>query len=338
MPFCGKKGKPEMAENTVRLALCDLAPDWDPRDNYLTRAIVHAGWTIEFCASPQDRPDFVLCGTFGHDFLRYDCCRIQFSGEDSWPDLNLYDYAMGFALLDYDGRYLRLPLYAMRDTWAPALAKHTLPDAEFLSRKKFCNFVVSNDFSTERNEFFEALNAHRPVDSGGGYKNNIGGPVADKLAFQKAYKFSIAYENSRGPGYCTEKIVDAFAAGTVPIYWGDPLVKQEFNPDAFLCADDYPDTDALIAAIDAVDRDRDAYLALCHAPILAPGGGSRAQRYVTDAPCGQFLCGIFAKGPHLRRNRSCWGTIYEGDWNYYLRLAGEAQKPKTLMQKLFGRS
>ena len=247
-----------MAENTVRLALCDLAPDWDPRDNYLTRAIAHAGWTIEFCASPQDRPDFVLCGTFGHDFLRYDCCRIQFSGEDSWPDLNLYDYAMGFALLDYDGRYLRLPLYAMRDTWAPALAKHTLPDAEFLSRKKFCNFVVSNDFSTERNEFFEALNAHRPVDSGGGYKNNIGGPVADKLAFQKAYKFSIAYENSRGPGYCTEKIVDAFAAGTVPIYWGDPLVKQEFNPDAFLCADDYPDTDALIAAIDAVDRDRDA--------------------------------------------------------------------------------
>ena len=50
MPFCGKKGKPEMAENTVRLALCDLAPDWDPRDNYLTRAIAHAGWTIEFCA------------------------------------------------------------------------------------------------------------------------------------------------------------------------------------------------------------------------------------------------------------------------------------------------
>ena len=76
-------------------------------------------------------------------------------------------------------------------------------------RKNFCNFVVSNDYSNERNEFFARLNAHRPVDSGGGYMNNIGGPVTDKLAFQRGYKFSIAYENSRGPGYCTEKIVDA---------------------------------------------------------------------------------------------------------------------------------
>lgn len=50
--------------------------------------------------------------------MKYDCCRIQFSGEDSWPDLNLYDYAMGFEVLDFDGRYLRLPLYAMRNSWA----------------------------------------------------------------------------------------------------------------------------------------------------------------------------------------------------------------------------
>ncbi|MFR3381809.1 MAG: hypothetical protein ACLTSY_11340 [Subdoligranulum sp.] len=87
-------------------------------------------------------------------FLKYDCCRIQFSGEDSWPDLNLYDYAMGFEVLDFDGRYLRLPLYAMRSSWAPALTKHTVPEEELLAKKKFCNFVVSNDYSNERNEFF----------------------------------------------------------------------------------------------------------------------------------------------------------------------------------------
>ena len=159
----------------VRLAFCDLAPDWDARDNYFTQALEHAGWEITFCNGPEEKPDFVLCGTFGFDFLKYDCCRIQFSGEDSWPDLNLYDYAMGFEVLDFDGRYLRLPLYAMRNSWAPALTKHTVPDEELLAKKKFCNFVVSNDYSNERNEFFAALNAYRPVDSGGGYMNNIGG-------------------------------------------------------------------------------------------------------------------------------------------------------------------
>ena len=72
----------------VRLAFCDLAPDWDARDNYFTQALEHAGWEITFCNGPEEKPDFVLCGTFGFDFLKYDCCRIQFSGEDSWPDLN----------------------------------------------------------------------------------------------------------------------------------------------------------------------------------------------------------------------------------------------------------
>lgn len=70
----------------VRLAFCDLAPDWDAHDNYFTQALEHAGWEITFCNGPEEKPDFVLCGTFGFDFLKYDCCRIQFSGEDSWPD------------------------------------------------------------------------------------------------------------------------------------------------------------------------------------------------------------------------------------------------------------
>lgn len=216
--------------NTIRLAFCDLAVDWNPADNYFTRALRGAGCDFTLCQGPESKPDFVICGTFGHEFLQYSCCRIHFSGEDSWPDLNLYDYAMGFPLLEYGDRYLRLPLYAMRDTWPAALQKHTLPERFYLQGRKFCNFVVSNDFSQVRNEFFAALAAHRRVDSGGAYANNIGGPVEDKLAFQKGYKFSIAYENSSTPGYCTEKIVDAFAAGTVPIYWGDPLVKEEFNP------------------------------------------------------------------------------------------------------------
>lgn len=61
----------------VRLAFCDLAPDWDARDNYFTQALEHAGWEITFCNGPEEKPDFVLCGTFGFDFLKYDCCRIQ---------------------------------------------------------------------------------------------------------------------------------------------------------------------------------------------------------------------------------------------------------------------
>ena len=33
----------------VRLAFCDLAPDWDARDNYFAQTLEHAGWEITFC-------------------------------------------------------------------------------------------------------------------------------------------------------------------------------------------------------------------------------------------------------------------------------------------------
>ena len=64
---------------------------------------------------------------------------------------------------------------------------------------------------------FEALSWYQQVSSGGRYKNNIGGPVDDKLKFQRKHKFVIAFENTATPGYTTEKIIGAFAAGAVPI-------------------------------------------------------------------------------------------------------------------------
>ena len=86
----------------------------------------------------------------------------------------------------------------------------------------------------------------------------------------------------------------------------------------------------------ALAADKEAYLKVCRAPILAPDGSSRAQKYRDDSLCGDFLDSIFRRGPHLRRNRSCWGGIYENDLKYHLRLAEEAACPKTLWQRLLG--
>lgn len=37
-------------------------------------------------------------------------------------------------------------------------------------------------------------------------------------------------ENSGGDGYVTEKIVDSFLAGNIPIYYGDFLIDEYINP------------------------------------------------------------------------------------------------------------
>ena len=56
---------------------------------------------------------------------------------------------------------------------------------------------------------------------GGYYKNNINKTISNKIKFLSQYKFSIAMENIKGDGYISEKIIDSFNAGTIPIYLGD---------------------------------------------------------------------------------------------------------------------
>ena len=59
------------------------------------------------------------------------------------------------------------------------------------------------------------------------------------------YMFSVAIENSIYSGYFTEKIMDCFATGTVPIYYGDPDIDKFFNPDGIISLKDSLDLSSL---------------------------------------------------------------------------------------------
>jgi cephalosporin hydroxylase len=49
------------------------------------------------------------------------------------------------------------------------------------------------------------------------------------------YKFALAYENlANTRGYVTEKIFDALAAQTVPIYWGASNIEEYVDTNAFV--------------------------------------------------------------------------------------------------------
>ncbi len=56
------------------------------------------------------------------------------------------------------------------------------------------------------------------------------GMTADKQQTLREYNFVIAFENCDHPGYVTEKIFDAFRAGTVPLYWGGGKFLRETVP------------------------------------------------------------------------------------------------------------
>ena len=48
------------------------------------------------------------------------------------------------------------------------------------------------------------------------------------------YMFSVAIENGQYSSYFTEKILDCFATGTIPIYVGSPDIGEHFNMDGIV--------------------------------------------------------------------------------------------------------
>jgi len=133
-----------------------------------------------------------------------------------------------------------------------------------LANRKFCNFVYSNNVNSDpiRDVFFHKLCKYKKVDSGGRHLNNIGVAVKDKLQFIKDYKFTIAFENSAVPGYTTEKLIEPILVKSLPIYFGNPLLSLDFEPDSLVLVECRDELDQVIDQIMNLDKDDDQYLAI----------------------------------------------------------------------------
>jgi hypothetical protein len=62
--------------------------------------------------------------------------------------------------------------------------------------------------------------------------------------------------------------VEAFAARTIPIYWGDPKIVKVFNPKAFINVMDYSSIDAVVQRVVELDNDDKAYMTMLQEPAL----------------------------------------------------------------------
>jgi hypothetical protein len=215
----------------------------------------------------SEPPDLIIYSCYSTEFLKYSCPRIFYTAENIRPDFRFCDFAVSF---DYNNNknHFRLPLYSVYFT-NQNLTKSR--DAEALLHKKtgFCSFVVSNaKESEERINFFHELSKYKEIASGGKYANNVGGPVANKRDFISKYLFNIAFENSSYPGYTTEKIAEPWVEGCIPIYWGDPEITKDINPDCFINVHDFDCFDAAIAYIKEVDASPELQTKYLSAPFF----------------------------------------------------------------------
>jgi hypothetical protein len=220
----------------------------------------------------QDNPDVVVYSYFGKGPLGSEPFKkVFFTGERMDPDFNKYDFAFTFEYSD-DPRNFRFPLYLWHHTNYNSLEKREKKD--WASEKlKFCNFIYGNGNTNmlgvkDRIDFFKKLSEYKKVDSGGTLFNNIGHSVQDKNKWLSDYKFTIAFENQYSEGYTTEKIIDPFLSGSLPIYKGNPLINKDFNPASFLNVSDFKNLDEAINRVIEIDQNDDLYNQIMNSRIL----------------------------------------------------------------------
>ena len=209
----------------------------------------------------DSNPDYLIYNVFDDQDkqIKYkNAVRIAIYTENVMPDLNYADYILGHYHINYLDRYFKHTIFFWNNfTSINKVRKEVLKSP---IRNKFCAALISNCAAKFRLKFINKLNQYKKVDIGGNCKNNINRKITNKNEFFSDYKFSIAMENSRGDGYSSEKLVDSFLAGTIPIYYGDYLIDEFINPKTYILINGKNDIENKIEYIKRIDMDDKLYL------------------------------------------------------------------------------
>ena len=255
---------------------------------FLPYAFGEAFGEIEITADPAGA-EVVVSSLFGNQQSAA-AKTIQYLGENRRPDFLRHRYALSFDYDTYGGRNFRLPLWWWRLAW-PGFAERwrqrpaptggnthgfedLIPIEALLGPRpapqqrpaNFCALIAANPEALRIN-LFVALQAVGPVI---GYGHLFNNPLhRSKFDVLGEFRFCLCPENSIYPGYHTEKLVDAWFGGGVPLYSGDRLLDRDFNPSAVVNYQGFLDMDRFVAHVRHLETDPDAYEAVRSQPLLS---------------------------------------------------------------------
>ena len=102
-------------------------------------------------------------------------------------------------------------------------------DRKIHIKNKLVSFIMSSKMLTSGHRLRHEVNKKLTNVDKYGFEN----PIQNKIDGLRDYMFSIVIENCSKDYYFTEKIVDCFISGTIPIYWGCPSIGDFFDANGF---------------------------------------------------------------------------------------------------------
>ena len=205
------------------------------------------------------------------------------------PDYNNCDYSFNSCNLDDDRNY-RIPFWATQINWNNAsvhdinrgptyyISPEKLYQTEITQRDRWCCSVASGTRG-KRAEFYPMISQRLPVAHGGDFLRNTtemlekpgNSDYLEKIEFISKYKANLCFENDDRDGYVCEKILHAFYAGCLPIYWGPKNVGEDFNKSAFIDVRDFNSDEEAIDHIRDVLSDDSKLHEYLKQPVFSDG-------------------------------------------------------------------
>ena len=257
-----------------------------PPDDYVKR--------LPVISLSEDAPDVIFYSPLNkkkqahfHHLTR----KVFFGNENMLPDWRYTDWGFSYDAPSERNLYSNWHAYHPHPAQLLEIAPPPASPAAVLAEKtKFCAFAYSQTSCVSRNHLFELLSRAMRADAAGHVLRNVRGLpgrkekdfVKSAVNFYRPYKFVIAFEHVRAPGYASEKIWTAFRANAVPIYLGNPKIAWKYNPEAFIHARDFDSLDSLAAHVMRVHNDDALYLRYLSQPRLTETQRARWQAYDED--------------------------------------------------------
>lgn len=150
---------------------------------------------------------------------------------------DIFDYIFTFdeSCLSISEKFV---YYPYGDTWVHKA------DQKVYSKSKMTSIIASNKNWAEGHKL-----RHSVVDMHKEYLDVMGNgyrAIESKMEGLKDYRYSVVIENSRVNSYFTEKLMDCFATGVVPIYWGCPKIGNFFDLNGIITFDSVGDLNNIL--------------------------------------------------------------------------------------------
>jgi hypothetical protein len=123
------------------------------------------------------------------------------------------------------------------------------------TKTKNLSIITSNKKDTIghrlRHDFISKYKEKMSFDIYGGLTSGNSGhrPITCKSEGLSDYRFSIVIENVKKDFFFTEKIIDSFVTGTIPVYWGSNNIGDYFDDRGIIKFDSLQDLDSILQTL-----------------------------------------------------------------------------------------